>query len=253
MGEIKTLYKKPDSLIEKSMHYCAGCTHSLVHKLLAEIIDEFGIKDKTMIIAPVGCAVLLYDYIDCDTIEAPHGRAPALATGMKRSKPDCVVISYQGDGDLLAIGMAETIHAANRGENITVIFINNAIYGMTGGQMAPTTLINQKTLTSPHGRNPSNEGYPIGACELLNTLTSPYFIERCLATNSKTILKTKNILKKAIKNQMENKGYSFVEVLSTCPTNWGLTPLQSNKWLEDDMAKIFPLGNFRDNGVKNVK
>jgi len=253
MSETKTLYKRPKSLKNKGLHYCPGCSHGLVHKLIAEIIDEFGIQDKTLFVAPVGCAVLLYDYIDCDTVEAPHGRAPALASGIKRVKKDNVVVSYQGDGDLLAIGMAETIHAANRGENITVIFINNAIYGMTGGQMAPTTLVGQKTLTTPLGRNPLNEGYPIGACELLNTLTAPYFIERCKVNDAKSIIKTKNILRKAFKNQIDKKGYSFVEIVSACPTNWGMKPAAANKWLEENMTEIFPLGNFRDNGVKNVK
>jgi len=242
----KILYKKPDCLKDKTMHYCPGCGHSLIHKLLAEIIDEYNIKDKTIFVAPVGCAVLLYDYIDCDTIEAAHGRAPATATGIKRAKPDNIVISYQGDGDLLAIGMAETVHAANRGENITVIFINNAIYGMTGGQMAPTTIIGQKTLTTQSGRNPLNEGYPIGACELLNTLKAPIFIERCSITDVKSVIKTKNVLKKAIKNQMDGKGYSFVEILSSCPTNWGLTPVEANKWIEKNMFEVYPVKNFRD-------
>ncbi|OHD07185.1 MAG: 2-oxoglutarate oxidoreductase [Spirochaetes bacterium GWD1_27_9] len=244
----KTLYSKPKSLTDKVMHYCPGCSHSVVHKLLAEIIDEFDIQKDAIFIAPVGCAVLLYDYIDCDTVEASHGRAAAVATGIKRVKPNKQVISYQGDGDLLAIGMGETLHAANRGENITVVFINNAIYGMTGGQMAPTTLVGQKTATTAAGRKPSNEGYPIGACELINTLQAPYFIERCKVNDSKSIIKTKNILKKALKYQMEDKGYSFVEILSNCPTNWGLSPKDSNKWIEDIMQKNFPIGNFRDNG-----
>ncbi|HNZ26172.1 MAG TPA: thiamine pyrophosphate-dependent enzyme [Spirochaetota bacterium] len=250
MSDKKYLYKKTAVLTDKSSHYCPGCSHGLVHKMLAEIIEEFGIQKKTIFVAPVGCAVLLYDYIDCDTLEAAHGRAPASATGIKRSNPDNVVIAYQGDGDLLAIGMAETIHAANRGENITVIFINNAIYGMTGGQMAPTTLVGQKTLTTPLGRNPSNEGYPIGACELLNTLTAPYFIERCKVNSSKTAIYTKKVLKKAITNQMNNKGYSFVEILSNCNTNWGMTPLDANKWIDENVEKIFPVKNFRDGDAK---
>ena len=251
MPETKTLYKRTKVLSEKAMHYCPGCSHSLVHKMIAEIIEEFGIQEKTVIIAPVGCAVLLYDYILCDSLEAAHGRAPAIATGIKRVKPDNVVISYQGDGDLLAIGMAETIHAANRGEHITVVFINNAIYGMTGGQMAPTTLVGQKSSTSEGGRKPSNEGYPIGACELLNTLKAPYFIERTKVTSAKAIIKTKNILRKAIKNQMEGKGYSFVEILSNCPTNWRMTPEKSNEWIDTVMEENFPVKNFRDGGVKN--
>ncbi len=246
MSDKKYIYKKTTVLTDKSSHYCPGCSHGLLHKMLAEIIEEFGIQKKTIFVAPVGCAVLLYDYINCDTIEAAHGRAPASATGIKRSNPDNIVIAYQGDGDLLAIGMAETIHAANRGENITVIFVNNAIYGMTGGQMAPTTLVGQKTLTTPQGRDPSKEGYPIGACELLNTLTAPYFIERCKVNSAKTAIYTKKILKKAITNQMNNKGYSFVEILSNCNTNWGMTPLDANKWIDDNVEKIFPVKNFRD-------
>lgn len=251
MEKLKTLYKRPKSLTDKNMHYCPGCGHSVVHKLLASLIDEFDIQKKTLIVAPVGCAVLMYDYINCDTIEAPHGRAPAVATGLKRTKPRDVVISYQGDGDLLAIGTAETIHAANRGENITVIFINNAIYGMTGGQMAPTSLVGQKTLTSPAGRNPKTEGFPIKACELINSLEAPIFIERCKVTDAKSIVKTKNVLKKALKYQMEERGYSFVEILSGCPTNWGVSPLEANKMIEDNMTKVFPVKNFRDIGDKD--
>ncbi|HOV13349.1 MAG TPA: thiamine pyrophosphate-dependent enzyme [Spirochaetota bacterium] len=249
MENLKALYKTPKSLIKKNMHYCPGCGHSIVHKLIAGILDEFDIQDKTFFVAPVGCAVLMYDYIDCDTVEAPHGRAPAIATGIKRTKPENIVISYQGDGDLLAIGTAETIHTANRGENITVIFINNAIYGMTGGQMAPTTLIGQKTLTSPKGRNLLTEGAPIRACELINSLDAPVFIERCKVTDSKSIIKTRNVLKKALKYQIEKKGYSFVEILSSCPTNWGLSPIDSNKWIDEKLTEIFPVKNFRDNGV----
>jgi len=219
-----------------------------MNKMLCEIIDEFDIQKKTVVIAPVGCAVLLYDYINCDSVEAAHGRAPAIATGIKRVKPDNIVISYQGDGDLLSIGMAETIHTANRGENITVVFINNAVYGMTGGQMAPTTLIGQITKTTPLGRNPKTEGYPIRACELLNTLEAPYFIARCEVTNSKSIIQTKKILKKAINYQINKKGYSFVEVLSNCPTNWGMLPKDANKWIQEVMSKYYPVKIFRDKG-----
>lgn len=246
--KIKELYKRPKSLVNKKSHYCSGCSHGLIHKLIAEIIDEFDIQKKTVVIAPVGCAVLLYDYIECDSVEAAHGRAPAIATGVKRVKPDNIVISYQGDGDLLSIGMAETIHAANRGENITVIFINNTNYGMTGGQMAPTTVIGQKTTTTPRGRNAATEGYPIRACELLNTLEAPYYIERCIANNVKSIIKTKKSIKKAIKYQMESKGYSFIEILSSCPTNWGMTPLDANKWIEEKLTAIYPVKTFRDRG-----
>ena len=243
---MKTIYSKPKSLTKKEMHFCPGCSHSLIHKLIAELIDEFDIQKRTIFVAPVGCSVLLYNYIDCDTIEAPHGRAPAVATGVKRAKPDNFVVSYQGDGDLLAIGTAETIHTANRGENITVIFINNAIYGMTGGQMAPTTTIGQKTATTPFGRSPDNEGYPIGACELLNSLNAPYFIERCKVNDTKSIIKTKKVLKKAFQNQLDKKGYSFVEILGNCPTNWGMSPEKANQWIEDTMVNIFPVKNFRD-------
>ena len=246
----KKLYVRPKSLTNKTMHYCPGCSHSLVHKLIAEVIDELDIQKKTTVIAPVGCAVLIYDYIECDSVEAAHGRAPAIATGIKRVKPDNIVISYQGDGDLLSIGMAETIHTANRGENITIIFINNAVYGMTGGQMAPTTLIGQKTKTTPLGRSVSNDGYPIRACELLNTLDAPYYITRCIVTDVKEIIKTKKSLKKAIKYQMEGKGYSFIEILSNCSTNWGLNPLNANKWINEKLIEIFPVKTFRDKGEK---
>ncbi len=247
---IKTIYERPKSLTKADMHFCPGCSHSLIHKLVAELIDEFDIQKKTIFVAPVGCSVLLYNYIDCDAIEAPHGRAPAVATGVKRAKPEHFVVAYQGDGDLLAIGMAETIHAANRGENITVIFVNNAIYGMTGGQMAPTTTIGQKTATTPFGRDPKNEGYPIGACELLNTLTAPTFIERCKVNDTKSIIKTKKVLRKAFQNQLDGKGYSFVEILGNCTTNWGLQPDKANQWIEDTMTNIFPVKNFRDNKVE---
>lgn len=244
----KILYKRPIALKNVNMHYCPGCSHSLVHKILAQIIDEFEIQKKTVIIAPVGCAVLLYDYIDCDSIEASHGRAPAIATGVKRVLSDHIVISYQGDGDLLSIGMAETVHTANRGENITVVFMNNAVYGMTGGQMAPTTLIGQKTKTTPNGRDPKDSGYPIRACELLNTLEAPYFIARCEVTESKSIIQTKKILKKAIGYQIEKKGYSFVEIFANCPTNWGLSPKDANKWIKEKMMEYYPVKIFRDKG-----
>ena len=246
--KVRKLYKKTESLVDKKTHYCSGCSHGLVHKLIAEVIDELDIQKKTVVIAPVGCAVLLYDYIECDSVEAAHGRAPAIATGIKRVKPDNIVISYQGDGDLLSIGMAETIHAANRGENITVIFINNTNYGMTGGQMAPTTIVGQKTTTTIQGRNPATEGYPIKACELLNILEAPYYIERCIVTNVKSIIKTKKSIKKAINYQIEGKGYSFVEILSNCPTNWGMMPADANKWIEEKLTSIYPVQVFRDRG-----
>ena len=245
----KTLYKKTSVLTDKIMHYCPGCAHSLTQKIIAELIEEMGLQKNTIFVAPVGCAVLLYDYIDCDTVEAAHGRAPAMATAIKRTRPDHFVVSYQGDGDLLSIGIAETIHAANRGENITVIFINNAIYGMTGGQMAPTTLIGQVTTTTQKGRNPETEGYPIRACELLNTLVAPYFIERVKLTSSADVIKAKKVLRKAFQNQIDGKGYSFVEVLAGCPTNWRMTPADANKWVDEKMTEFYPIRNFRDEGV----
>jgi len=253
MSTSKTLYKRPDSLIDTKMHYCPGCSHGIAHKLLAEIIDELDIQKKTVVIAPVGCAVLIYNYINCDSVEAAHGRAPAIATGIKRVKPDNIVISYQGDGDLLSIGMAETIHAANRGENISVIFINNAVYGMTGGQMAPTTLLGQRTTTTPKGRASVNDGFPIKACELLDTLKAPVFIARTKVTDSKSIIKTKKLLKKAIQYQIEGKGYSFVEILSNCSTNWGTDPLTANKWIDEKLSVEFPVQIFRDHGENNDK
>lgn len=244
--DYKYVYDRPESLVDTPTHYCPGCGHGIVHKLLAEILDEFGVREKTVIVAPVGCSVLIYNYMNMDGIESAHGRAPAVATGLKRVNPDIVVISYQGDGDLLAIGTAETIHAANRGENFTTIFINNAIYGMTGGQMAPTTLVNQITATTPNGRDPMDTGFPIRGCELINSLERPVFIERCSIYDFKNTLKTKKAIKKGIKNQIDGRGYSFIEVLSTCPTNWGMKPQEAADWVKDAMVPYFPLGNFRD-------
>ncbi len=249
MSKIKKIYGRPKSLTQKAMHYCPGCSHSLVHKLMAEIIDEFNVQKNTIFIAPVGCAVLLYDYIDCDTIEAPHGRAPAVATGIKRCSPDKLVISYQGDGDLLSIGMAETIHAANRGENITVIFVNNGVYGMTGGQMAPTTLVGQITKTTPAGRDPKTEGYPIKGCELIDALEAPFYIERCKVTDAKSVIKTKKAIKKAFQYQLDGKGYSFIEVISNCSTNWRMSPVEANKWIDEVYQKVYPVKIFRDKGA----
>jgi 2-oxoglutarate ferredoxin oxidoreductase subunit beta len=242
----KVVYRKPDSLSDRPNHYCPGCGHGIIHKLIAQAIDELAIREKTILVAPVGCAVLAYNYIRVDGCEAAHGRAPAVATGIKRVHKDRIVISYQGDGDLLAIGTAETIHAANRGEKITVVFVNNAIYGMTGGQMAPTTLQAQKTKTSPYGRNPADVGYPIRACELLNTLEAPVFIERCAVNNVKNVLRTKRAILKGLRNQVEGKGYSFIEVLSMCPTGWGLESREAASWIDQAMVPVFPLGNFRD-------
>lgn len=228
------------------MHYCPGCTHGVIHKLIAESLDELGMQDDTIVVAPVGCAVLIYNYLDVDGVESAHGRAPAVATGLKRVHPDKLVISYQGDGDLLAIGMAETIHAANRGENITVIFVNNAIYGMTGGQMAPTTMPGQKTTTTQLGRDADDIGMPIKACELINTLHKPVYIERVSCHDSVNILKTKKAIKKALKNQVDGKGYSFVEILATCNVGWGMKPKKAYDWLEENMLPYYPLGKFRD-------
>ncbi len=240
------IYDKPKSLVDVKTHYCPGCGHGIVHKLIAESLDELDVQDRTVLVAPVGCSVLAYNYIDVDGCEAAHGRAPAVATGLKRVHPDNVVISYQGDGDLLAIGTAETIHAANRGENITVIFVNNAIYGMTGGQMAPTTMDKQVTKTTPYGRDTADVGFPIRACEMVATLERPAFIERVSVHDVKNIRKAKKAIKKALENQVEGKGYSFVEVLSMCPTNWGVDPQTGADWVKDTMVPYYPLGNFRD-------
>ncbi len=249
MSEEK-IYSFPKSMREVTTHYCAGCGHGIVHKLIAQIMDELGIQEKTLVIAPVGCSVLAYNYLRADGLEAAHGRAPAVSTGLKRVHKDKVVICYQGDGDLLAIGTAETVHAANRGEHITVIFINNAIYGMTGGQMAPTTMEGQITKTTPYGRDPKEVGWPIRACELLNTLEAPYYIERCAVYDVKHINQTKKAIKKAIQNQIDGKGYSFVEILSMCPTNWGVDPTKAAEWVRDVMEPYYPVKCFRDGGEK---
>ena len=245
-AEARIVYQRPASLADVPNHYCPGCGHGIIHTLIAQAIDQLGIRERTILIAPVGCSVLAYNYIKVDGCEAAHGRAPAVATGIKRVLKDRIVIDYQGDGDLLAIGMAETIHAANRGEKITVIFVNNAIYGMTGGQMAPTTLQGQKTKTSPYGRNPAETGFPIRACELLNALEAPAFIERCAVNSVKNVLRTKRAILKGLRNQVEGKGYSFVEILSMCPTGWGLEPQPAASWVDQEMIPYFPLGNIRD-------
>ena len=242
----KLVYGRPESLVDRANHYCPGCGHGIIHKLLAQCIDELSIKDQTILIAPVGCSVLAYFYLGVDGCESAHGRAPAVATGLKRVHPDRIIISYQGDGDLLAIGTAETIHAANRGENISVIFVNNAIYGMTGGQMAPTSLAEQVTKTSPYGRKEKDVGLPIRACEMLNTLEAPVFLERTAVNNVKNIIKTKRAMKKVLANQKNNKGYSFLEILSMCPTGWGITPRSATEWVDSAMIPYYPLGNFRD-------
>ena len=239
-------YKKPDSLILPLSSYCPGCTHGIIHRLVAETLDELGIQDRTIGVAPVGCAVFAYDYFNCDMMEAAHGRAPAVATGCKRVNPNNIVFTYQGDGDLAAIGTAETVHSAARGENITVIFVNNAIYGMTGGQMAPTTLPGQITQTSPYGRDTSTVGFPIKVCEMLSKVDGATYLERVAVNNVKNVRAAKAAIKKAFKNQIDGKGFSLVEVLSTCPTNWGMTPEKSLTWLEENMLPYYPLGVYKD-------
>lgn len=246
---MKLLNKKPQSLLDVKMHYCPGCGHGIVHRLVGEVIDELGIRNRTICVAPVGCAVFADQYFNCDGIQGPHGRGPAIATGIKRSKPQTIVFSYQGDGDLASIGMAEIIHAAARNENITIIFINNAIYGMTGGQMAPTTLIGQKSTTSPSGRDPKVNGYPIRVCELLSSLEGTRYAERTTVHNVSGVIKTKNAIKKAFQNQIDEVGFSIVEILSMCPTNWGTrldNPSEATKYIEEQMIKIFPPGVYKD-------
>lgn len=231
---------------KETTHYCPGCGHGNIHKMIAEAMDDLGINQKTVFVSPVGCSVFGYYYFDCGNIQAAHGRAPAVATGIKRANPDSIVISYQGDGDLAAIGTAETIHAANRGENITVFFVNNAIYGMTGGQMAPTTMIGQRTATTPRGRTELLHGNPIRVSEIIATLPAPTYVERVAIGTSKQIMKARKAIRKALTNQVENRGYSFVEILSVCPTGWKMDSPAARDWLTDEMTKIFPLGVLKD-------
>ncbi len=241
------VFEKPKTLTDAPLHYCPGCTHGIIHRLVAEVIDELGIDGRTIGVAPVGCSVMAYDYFTCDFIQAPHGRAPAVATGVKRADPENnIVFTYQGDGDLAAIGTAETVHAAARRENITVIFVNNAIYGMTGGQMAPTTLPGQVTQTSPYGRDVETVGYPVKVCELLQNVDGAAYLERVSVNNPANVKKAKKAIKKAFQNQIDGKGFSLVEVVSTCPTNWGLTPEKALKWLEENMLPYYPLGVYKD-------
>ncbi len=239
-------FTRPESLKEKISHYCPGCGHGIIHRLVAEVIDELDIRGKTIAAAPVGCAVLMYDYFNLDVIECAHGRAPAVATGIKRVRPESIVFTYQGDGDLAAIGMAETIHAANRGENLTVIFVNNAIYGMTGGQMAPTTLPGQISTTSPEGRGARGEGGPIRVCELLSGLDGVCYLQRTAVSSPKDVMATRRAIKKAFENQINAKGFSLVEVLSMCPTDWKLSTRQSLEFVNNDMKKTFPPGVYKD-------
>lgn len=242
---MEIIFDKPKSLTGLPMHYCPGCGHSVVHRLICEVVDELDVREKTIGIAPVGCAVLAYNYWDFDVSEAAHGRAAAVATGIKRVHPDKLVICYQGDGDLASIGLAETIHAANRGENFTVIFINNTNYGMTGGQLAPTTIIGQKTTTSQKGRTPEGCGYPMKIAELIATLQAPVFVARTTVADFKNILQTKSYIKKAFKLQLEGAGYTFVEILSNCNTNWKMSPVEANRFILEEVVKTFPLGVFK--------
>lgn len=245
------VFKKTKGLTDNELHYCPGCTHGIIHRLVAECLEELGVLDKTVGVASVGCSVFSYNYFNCDMIQAAHGRAPAVATGAKRANPDNIVFTYQGDGDLAAIGTAETVHSAARGENITVIFVNNAIYGMTGGQMAPTTLPNQVTQTSPYGRDVTVVGYPVKVCEMLSQVDGATYLERVAVNNVANIRKAKKAIMKAFKNQMEGKGFSLIEVLSTCPTNWGLKPKDAIKWLDENMQTYYPLGVYKDKYKEN--
>ena len=240
------VFSRPKSLANGTLNFCPGCTHGIVHRLVAETIDELGIEGRTVGVAPVGCSVMNYDFFTCDMVQAPHGRAPAVATGLKRAHPENVIFTYQGDGDLAAIGTAETVHAATRGENITVIFINNAIYGMTGGQMAPTSLPEQVTQTTPYGRDVKTAGYPVRVCEMLSTLDGVALAQRVTVDCVKNVNIAKMAIKKAFQNQIEGRGYSIVEVLSTCPTNWGLDPIEALDWLRENMIPYYPLGVYKD-------
>ena len=244
------VFDKPHALTDAPLHYCPGCTHGIIHRLVAEAIDEFGIEGKTIGIAPVGCSVMAYNYFACDMVQAAHGRAPAVATGVKRANPDNIVFTYQGDGDLASIGMAETVHAATRGENITIIFVNNAIYGMTGGQMAPTSLPGQVTQTSPYGRDITSAGYPIRVCEMLAQLDGAAYLERVAVNNVKNVRKAKAAIKKAFENQINGVGFSLIEVVSTCPTNWGLTPEAALQFVEEKMIPYYPLGVYKDRSAE---
>jgi 2-oxoglutarate ferredoxin oxidoreductase subunit beta len=243
---MKKVFTRPKSLKKNIFHYCAGCGHSIVHRLIAEVIDELDIRGIAICLPPAGCAVLAYNYLDIDVIEAQHGRGPAMATGIKRVLPDRVVFSYQGDGDLAAIGLAESFHAANRGENITTIFINNAVYGMTGGQMAPTSILGQKTTTSPAGRTPPLDGHPVRVSEIFSQLPGSAYIERCTVSSPAAILKTRKAILKAFRCQIDGLGFSLVEILSPCPTNWKMTPIDSCRWIDEVMSKEFPLGVMKD-------
>jgi 2-oxoglutarate ferredoxin oxidoreductase subunit beta len=245
LGQADVVYRRPDALSETLTHYCPGCTHGIIHRLIAEAIDELGIHDRTIVVAPVGCSVLLYDYFDLDAVEAAHGRGPAMATGLKRTQPDKVVFTYQGDGDLASIGAAEILHAANRGENITVFFVNNAVYGMTSGQMAPTTLAGQVTTSTPTGRDPRVHGYPMRMAEIIAGLPGAAYVVRRTVYDARTIRHAKKAILTAFKTQMVGAGLSMVEFLSSCPTNWHMSPSNSLTWIRDSMVPYFPLGDFK--------
>ena len=243
---MKKVYCRPNSLKKTAFHYCPGCGHSVAHRLLCEVIDEMNLQDKTVGIPPPGCSVFAYNYIDVDMAESAHGRGAAVATGLKRAYPEVIVFTYQGDGDLAGIGTAETLHAANRGENITTIFINNAVYGMTGGQMAPTTLTGQKTSTTPYGREKAFEGQPIRMSEILSAVDGAAYLERVAVNSPAHIQKTKRAIRKAFQVQIDKLGFSMVEILSPCPTNWKMNPLQSWQWIDKEMTRVFPLGVYKD-------
>jgi 2-oxoglutarate ferredoxin oxidoreductase subunit beta len=242
----KQIFKRPEALKDAIFHYCPGCGHSIIHRLTAEVIDELGIRERTVGVPPAGCAVLAYNYFDVDMGEAPHGRALAVATGIKRARPDLIVFTYQGDGDIAAIGTAETIHAANRGERLTAIFVNNGVYGMTGGQMAPTTLIGQTTTTTQRGRTPLRDGYPLDLSQMLGVAAGSVYVARTSVTSPKSILKTKKAIKKAFQVQMNDLGFALVEILSQCPTNWKLSSVDSCKRIEEEVVKSYPLGVIKD-------
>ncbi len=245
-GQEKLVYTLPKCMNDIPTHFCPGCHHGIIHRLVAQAIDEFDLQDNTICVGSVGCSVFIYNYIDVDSVEAPHGRAPAVATGVKRARPENFVFAYQGDGDLAAIGLSEIIHCANRGERVTIIFVNNTVYGMTGGQMAPTTLVGQKTTTSPYGRREDKEGYPLKMAEILGSLEGTAFSARVAVNNIKNILKAKKALKKAFQVQLQDIGFGFVEFLSACPTNWHMSPLDANKRIETELMPYFPLGIFKD-------
>jgi 2-oxoglutarate ferredoxin oxidoreductase subunit beta len=242
----RKIFAKPESLKDAMTHYCPGCGHSIAHRLVAEALDELGLREQTIGVAPVGCAVLAYNYFNFDMVEAPHGRALAVATGIRRARPDKFVLTYQGDGDLAAIGTAETIHAANRGEKISTVFINNAIYGMTGGQMAPTTILGLSSTTTPGGRDPDRDGYPIDISRMLAVCERTVYIERCALNSVKNIMKAKRAIKKSFQVQLDRLGFSLVELLSPCPTNWGMAPKDSWRWIDEVLTKTYPLGVIKD-------